>query len=115
MPALASRRTHRYRVGMGWFAVRHVVKNHDAYEERVTLWHAADENEAVRRAEEAATEYVGMWDEGAVVVLPLFQSFRLSDPPADGAEVFSLIRRSALSADDYLAAFFDTGSELQRQ
>jgi hypothetical protein len=27
-----------YRSGMDWFAVRCVLKNQDAYEERITLW-----------------------------------------------------------------------------
>jgi hypothetical protein len=97
---------------MDWFAVRHVVKNRDAYEERVTLWHSQDADEAIRSAEAEAAEYVSLWEEA--VVLPLFQSFRLDGPPSSGSEAFSLIRRSDLAADDYLSAFFDTGSELQQ-
>ena len=46
--------------------------------------------------------------------LGLFQSYRLSDPPGDGREVFSLIRRSPLASEEYLATFFDTGDEFQR-
>jgi hypothetical protein len=97
---------------MDWFAVRHVVKNHDAYEERVTLWNSQDADEAIRSAESEAAEYVALWDDA--VVLPLFQSFHLDGPPSNGSEAFSLIRRSALSPDEYLSAYFDTGSELQQ-
>jgi hypothetical protein len=43
--------------------------------------------------------------------LELAQAFRLFDAPANGAEVFSLMRSSPLESDEYLDAFFDTGSE----
>jgi|GEM_PF-6623242 len=36
---------------MRWFAVRHVIKNADAYEERITVWEAASAEEAIARAE----------------------------------------------------------------
>ncbi|GAA1547236.1 hypothetical protein [Nocardioides humi] len=45
---------------------------------------------------------------------PLFQSFWLTDEPADGAEVFSLMRTSDLGPDAYLDHFFDNGDEHQR-
>jgi hypothetical protein len=95
---------------MEWFAVRGVIKNADAYEERVTLWRANSEDEAISKAETEAAEYAG----DGMSVLPLFQSYRLADPPDHGGEVFSLIRRSPLSPDAYLDAFFDTGEEVQR-
>jgi hypothetical protein len=41
-------------------------------------------------AKAGATEY--SWE--GTAVLDLFQSFELDGPPANGAEVFSLIRRS---------------------
>ena len=96
---------------MDWFAVRHVIKNADAYEERITLWQAEDADQAIRSAETEAARYAALWEDAAV--LPMFQSFGLSAAPSEGTEVFSLIRRSDLAADDYLSAFFDTGSELQ--
>jgi hypothetical protein len=34
--------------------------------------------------------------------------------PADGAEIFSLMRDSDLAPEDYLDSFFDTGTEGQR-
>jgi hypothetical protein len=30
--------TQDYCERMGWYAVRHVIKNEDAYEERTTVW-----------------------------------------------------------------------------
>ena len=94
---------------MGWFAVRHVVKNADAYEERITVWQAESAEEAIARAESEAAEYAR---EGAEP-LSLYQSFESDEAPGDGAEVFSLIRRSELTPDEYLGAFFATGSELE--
>jgi hypothetical protein len=95
---------------MTWFAVRHLVKNQDAYEERITVWEAASQEEAIARAEAEAADYV--WE--GTEPLPLFQSFELDGAPRDGAEVFSLVRRSDLSPDEYLDSFFATGSELQQ-
>jgi hypothetical protein len=96
---------------MEWFAVRHVIENDGAFEERVTVWHAQSEDDAIRRAEPEAAEYAAL---GQSKVLDLFQCFRLADAPADGREVFSLIRRSDLPVEEYLDTFFDTGTELQR-
>jgi hypothetical protein len=98
---------------MGWFAVRHVTQNADSFEERITLWEAASADEAIERAEKEAAEYVAMIGEPERL-LDLFQSFELFEPPADGREVFSLIRDSDLTADEYVDAFFDTGREHSR-
>jgi len=96
---------------MDWFAVRHVVQNEGAFEERVTLWRASSEDEAIARAETEAAEYAASFGWKA---LDLFQCYRLPEAPADGREAFSLIRQSDLAAERYLDAFFDTGQELQR-
>lgn len=98
---------------MDWFAVRHVIENDSSFEERITLWEAASEDEAISRAEEEARAYVSVLGD-PMKVLGLFQSYRLSDPPRDGCEVFSLIRRSSLPSEGYLATFFGTGDEFQR-
>jgi len=50
---------------MDWFAVRQIIKNKDAYEERITLWRATSAEDAVAKAEAEAAEYV--WDDGAVL------------------------------------------------
>src|SRR3979490_228378 len=96
-----------YRIGMDWFAVRHVIKNEDAYEERITLWRAASFQDAIARAEAEAATYA--WE--GTEPLRLYQAYQLAGAPADGGEVFSLIRRSGLPANAYLDSFFSTGSE----
>jgi hypothetical protein len=99
---------------MAWFAVRNVIENDGSFEERITLWEAPSEDEAIAHAEEEAGVNVTRLG-GSMTALGLFQSYRLSDPPGDGREVFSLIRRSRLASQDYIDSFFDTGSEVQRE
>jgi hypothetical protein len=83
------------------------------YEERITLWLAASAEEAIERAEVEALEYAGSIEESPGTYLGIAQSYRLVDAPADGAEVFSLMRSSTLEPGEYVDAFFDTGTERQ--
>jgi hypothetical protein len=104
-----------------WFAVRCVFASGwppdrptPVYEERITLWLAASAEEAIERAEVEALEYAGTIEESSDSYLGIAQSYRLVDAPANGAEVFSLMRSSALAPDEYLDTFFDTGTERQK-
>jgi hypothetical protein len=97
---------------MGWYSVRCVFTLGDGmFEERITLWQAGSPDEAIALAEAEATEYA----HGVGRFLGLAQSFEMFDEPRPGAEVYSLIRTSDLNEDEYLTAFFDTGSEHQRR
>ena len=105
-----------------WFAVRCVFASGSSagpgarvYEERITLWRATSLEDAVARAETEAKTYAASVEEAPDSYLGLAQAFQLFDEPADGAELFSLMRESELSAEDYLDAFFDTGSERSRE
>jgi hypothetical protein len=101
-----------------WFAVRCVfatgwppqARGH-TYEERVTLWKADSADEAISRAEAEAVAYAAGISDSPGTYLGLAQSYQLFEGPGDGAEVFSLMRRSELGPDDYLSTFFDTGTE----
>ena len=111
--------------GSGWYSVRCVFRaqtskpwgppdlaaGESAYEERITLWRAESADVAIERAEEEAHLYESRLE---VEYLGIAQSYRLEDEPGEGAEVFSLIRRSTLAGDPYLDAFFDTGAEYQQ-
>jgi hypothetical protein len=88
-----------------------VIARDGAFEERVTLWHAASAEDAIARAESEAAEYTNTVGGRA---LDLFQSYWLAYEPVHGAEVFSLIRRSELSPRAYLDTFFDTVEEYQQ-
>ncbi len=105
-----------------WYAVRcifraawthtsdDVVPDEQLYEERITLWQATSVEEAIALAEAEAEDYAGDEDE----YLEIAQAYLLFDAPTQGAEVFSLMRSSKLEPDEYLDAFFDTGSERQQ-
>lgn len=110
----------------GWYSVRCVFRDEtgkpwgppdlssgeSVYEERITLWRADSADEAIERAEEEAHEYASRLE---VEYLGIAQSYRLADEPGEGADVFSLVRRSTLDPDPYLDTYFDTGSEYQQQ
>ena len=82
------------------------------YEERITLWRARDFEHAIELAEAEAARYCE--DLTDVQYVELAQAYELvDDPTVQGAEVFSLIRDSALPPSDYVDRFFDTGEEHQ--
>lgn len=86
------------------------------YEERVTLWQAADAETAITLAEQEAREYAATvngppgWPTEYV---GLAQAYLLVDSPSHGAEVFSLMRSSTLDPETYLDVYFDSGTEHQ--
>jgi hypothetical protein len=95
-----------------WFSVRCVFQREGAFEERITLWLADDFDTAIAHAEAEAREYAEI---AGMEYLGLAQAFHLFESELQpGTEVFSLIRKSDLDADDYLSAFFATGTEFER-
>ena len=82
------------------------------FEERVTLWQAPSEDDAISQAQREAAEYVATINGRRSSICssrrPGFLSLRLR---AAGS---SLIRKSSLTPAEYLNAFFDTGNENQR-
>ena len=100
-----------------WYAVRSLFVDEEgadnAYEERITLWQAADLGDALARAAAEAVEYAEF--AGVTYLSEFGQAYPLADaPPRDGAEVFSLIRDSALPSKAYVDRFFSTGQERQQ-
>jgi len=101
-----------------WYTVRCIFRSDSdgdgfLYEERVTLWHAKDLDDAIALAEAEAAEYA---ENIEAEYLGLAQAYFLpdSDPPTSSAEVFSLVRESDLAPTDYLNRFFASGRERQR-
>ena len=99
-----------------WYAVRSLFRfagePESAYEERITLWQAGSFDEAMEKAETEAEEYADF--AGATYLADFGQAYHLADvPPRDGAEIFSLIRDSALPEKAYVDRFFATGQERQ--
>ena len=99
----------------GWVSVRCVFRDtgtgKQLYEERITLWRADDVDVGISRAEQEAKNYAEV---NSVEYLGLAQAYLIAELPADGSEIFSLVRGSDLGPDDYLDTFFDTGEERQR-
>ncbi|WP_267420304.1 MULTISPECIES: hypothetical protein [unclassified Curtobacterium] len=94
-----------------WFGVRCVFRHGGStYEERIVIVLAADFDHAIAKAEDDAAEYA---DDVNAEYVGLAQAFALFDDLGDGSEVFSLMRDSDLTPDEYLTAFFDTGDERQ--
>lgn len=96
---------------MRWFAVRHLIRNGSNYEERITIWNRNADAAAIDAARAEAERYAESLDDARV--LDVFQSYRMFDPPEDGAEVFSLIRSSELESEEYVDRFLSTGDEFQ--
>lgn len=104
---------------MGWYSVRCVFQlnefSESPYEERITLWRADDFDTAIELAEAEALDYI---EDTTSTYLGLAQCFYLGDDIQQihsGTEVYSLMRDSQLSPDQYLDTFFDTGTEHQRR
>jgi hypothetical protein len=100
-----------------WYAVRSLFRldgeGQSAYEERITLWQAGTLDEALERAAAEAAEYAEF--AGTTYVAGFGQAYHLADaPPRHGAEVFSLVRDSALPPRPYVDRFFATGQERQQ-
>ncbi len=96
-----------------WYGVRCIFKLGDQplYEERITVWRAQSFEEAVELAEADAEQYAATH---GLDYLHLAQVFdQKSEIVGSGSEVFSLIRESPLTPDDYINRFIDTGSERQ--
>jgi hypothetical protein len=104
---------------MKWFSVRTIVhrRKEAVYEERITLWRRADADDAAEAALGESAEYavdVGGEDCGlAQVYEPYGDAVGGLRAPADGCELFSLVRQSDLPPGQYLDSFFDTGREQQ--
>jgi hypothetical protein len=100
-----------------WYAVRSLFRvgaePETAYEERITLWQAGSADDALARAATEAAEYAEF--AGATYLAEFGQTYHLADaPPRDGAEVFSLVRDSALPPKPYVDRFFATAQERQQ-
>lgn len=82
------------------------------YEERITIWNAQTAEEALEYAEVDARKYAKQND---VKYLSFAQIYVMSDEmEASGQEVFSLLRESKLDSAAYITAFFDCGTERER-
>jgi hypothetical protein len=104
---------------MRWFSVRTVVARplEGVYEERITLWWRADADAAADAALAASAEYAADQEGSDCGLAQVYEIY--GDmvgglrAPADGSEIYALVRQSDLPPNEYLDAFFDTGREQQ--
>ncbi len=102
-----------------WFTVRLLIRldpgatslGQQLYEERATVWLCTDADAALLEATAEASSYAGAAGE---VVADFAQIYEMSEAPAHGAVVFSLLRESDLEPHDYADHFCDTGTERTR-
>lgn len=82
------------------------------YEERVCIFLATSEDEAIKQGEQEAQAYA---EANQAEYAQYVMSYRLvASQLTTGTEVFSLMRESELATDGYLDRFLDTGKERTR-
>jgi len=102
-----------------WFAAKCIFKHAGVrvsekkaslYEERIVLVRAHDEQAAIVSAEREAIDYVGYLE--GVEFLRYTMVFRLFEEKIENfTELFSVMRESPLSSDEYIDRHYDTDSE----
>lgn len=96
-----------------WFAVKCVFYDsiNKLYEERITLFKAVNNEEALRKAEQDAEEVCEALEGYAYVGYA--ETFHLfEDRPEEGTEVYSTLRESNLDAKEYVKRYVRTGAEV---
>jgi hypothetical protein len=103
-----------------WFGVKCLVEHgalsqepgRRVYEERVVIIRAKDFDDAIERAEADAKSYAG---ENQGTYIGYCNAYRMGgDSIADGTEVFSLTREVSLTPDEFVARYYDDGTDTHR-
>ncbi len=101
-----------------WYGVRCYFRHGDPatkeisalYEERIVLIHASSFEEAIEKAEREAVDYISSLDNA--IFLEAVDAYQLiGEKITDGTEVYSLMRESDYSDDEYLDLYHHTGRE----
>lgn len=95
-----------------WFSVRcHFQLASNTYEERITIWLAAEFEAALEMAEQEARDHAA---ERGAQYLESCDGYRMTESTLNaqpGQQIYSLIRTSSLAPAAYLRQFFFTGAE----
>ncbi|MGH9785953.1 MAG: DUF4288 domain-containing protein [Terriglobia bacterium] len=90
------------------------IRRKHVYEERIILLRASSDREAIKLAEEEARKYAS--HDPSSAYLNYVETYHLFEASIrSGAEVFSLLRSSNLSATAFLSRYYDDGSEHRRK
>ena len=95
-----------------WFSVRSLFfdEENGSYEERTILISATDHDDAIEQAEKEAKQYSASI--GGIIYVGYSDSFHIfGEEIKSGTEIFSLIRKTDLAADEYINRFLDSGME----
>lgn len=103
---------------VGWYSAKTIYRHRlvqdgatkTVFEERVVLFHAANFDEAIAKAEAKANAYFA--DVEIAVYLGFVDVYYLPEETVgEGTEIYSLMRDSDLSDSEYLTHFHDDGHE----
>jgi hypothetical protein len=103
---------------VGWYSAKTVYRHRlvqegvtkTVFEERVVLFHAANFEDAIPKAETEAKRYCSAVEN--VVFLDFANVYYLPDESVgNGTEIYSLMRDSNLSDTEYLSRFHEDGHE----
>src|SRR6266851_4326641 len=92
-----------------WYAVRSLLfdKDNNHYEERTVLVSASSDADALEKAEDGALKYCK--EVGGLEYQGYSDSYHIfGEHVGPGTEVFSLIRKTPMSKDDYIERFLDS-------
>jgi len=85
------------------------------YEERILLIKANDFDEAIKKAEKEAIDYCSDLGE-EVEYLKFCNAYHTGENDInDKTEIYSLITKSEMSKERYIATYYDTGGELTQK
>jgi hypothetical protein len=102
-----------------WYSVKCIFRHEDlsqnkddvVYEERIIVLNACNLDEAIALGEAEAKAYAS--GDGTIRFTGFVSAFHIYVPElAEGAEVYSLMRRSTLDIDAFLDHYYDDGTEL---
>jgi len=100
-----------------WYGAKCVFLHRDApkqgegqvFEERIVLIRAASAAEAIRLGEAEAEEYARQNEAEYLGFIDTFHIF--SDEVGAGTEVYSLMRTSPLSSEEFVTKYYDDGTQ----
>jgi len=103
-----------------WYAAKCVFVHRDApkhgdgqvFEERIVLVKAASATDAIRLGEAEAEEYARMNDAEYLGFIDTFHLF--TNQVGTGTEIYSNMRTSPLSPDEFVTKYYDDGTQHSR-
>lgn len=103
-----------------WYSVKCIFEHNDlaheaeatVYEERIVILRAIGFDDAITQGEAEAQEYVAGIGNDSIGYTGFISAYRTGeDELAERMEVYSLMRETTLSREDFLTQYYDDGSE----